>query len=51
MIQVSDDEMLTDVLLGDEFLVPVMNSVFDFSTISPDGSRFIHGSYSNWSSS
>ena len=29
VIQVSDDEILADVLLGDEFLVPVMNSVFD----------------------
>ena len=28
-----DDEMLADVLLGDEFLVPVMNSVFDSSGV------------------
>ena len=33
VIQVSDDEMLADVLLGDEFLVPVMNSVFDLSGV------------------
>ena len=31
MIQVSDDEILADVLLGDEFLVSVMKSVFDSS--------------------
>ena len=29
VIQVSDDEMLTDVLIGDEFLLPVVNSVLD----------------------
>ena len=33
VIQINDDETLADVLLGDGFLTPVMNSVFDSSGI------------------
>ena len=46
MIHVSDDEMLTDVLIGDEFLLPVVNSVLDMSGVDdqilPPPERFPH---------